>query len=305
MKQPDLSICILSYNTCDLLQACLQSLFASIVSISIEVLVVDNHSTDGTLEMLRSEFPDVRCMKNPDNLGYTRAMNQGLRSAVGRYLVQLNPDTIVQPAAFDKLHEFMEAHPAVGIVSPKVLNSDGSFQYQCRRSAARPWDVVSYFTGLWRLFPRNPIFGRYLMTYKDVDEIHPAEAVSGSCMVIRRDVVDQIGYLDEAFFAYQEDTDFCFRARQKGWQVYYAPVASIIHYGGHGGSRNQPYRAIIEWHKSYLRYYRKHLASDYVFLINWLMYAGMGTKLTLALIRAFFSREKVVGTRKPQASRLS
>lgn len=303
MTVPDLSICILSYNTKDLLKACLQSLFQNTHSVSFEVIVIDNHSTDGTIEMLQTEFPAIRRIENSANLGYTVAMNQGLRAGSGRYLVQLNPDTIVLPHCFYTLYSFMEDHPEVGIASPKVLNSDGTLQYQCRRSAARPWDVITYFSGLSRLFPHSKLFSRYLMTYMDADETHPVEAVSGSCMIIRRVVIEQIGYLDEGYFAYQEDTDFCFRARQRNWQVYYVPTAAIIHYGGHGGSRNQPYRGIIEWHKSYLRYYRKFLARDYFFLINVLMYVAMGAKLILALIRAFFSRDKVVGTRKPAPSR--
>nr|HMN63177.1 glycosyltransferase family 2 protein [Anaerolinea sp.] len=236
---------------------------------------------------------------NPENLGYTAPMNQALRAGSGRYLVQLNADTLVQDGAFDRLLAYMDAHPQVGICTPKMLNRDGSFQRQCRRSAARPWDVITYFTGLWKLFPRSPLFGRYLLTYLPEDETCEVEAVSGSCMVIRRAVVDAIGYLDETYFAYQEDSDFCFRARQAGWKVFFLPEAQITHFGGQGGSGHQPYRGIYHWHRSYLVYYRRHLARDYFFLVNWLMYAGMALKLGLALAANLLRREKVVGTRKP------
>ena len=148
--------------------------------------------------------------------------------------MQLNPDTLVLPGTLQALWKFMENHPDVGVCTPKVLNRDGTLQRQCRRSAARPWDVLAYFTGLSRLFPQSRLFGGYLMTYCGENEVHEAEAVSGSCMMIRRAVLEQVGYLDEIYFAYQEDADFCFRVRQAGWKIFYYPVAQIIHFGGDG-----------------------------------------------------------------------
>lgn len=137
------------------------------------------------------------------------------------------------------------------------------------------------------------------MTYLPDDQIAEVEAVSGSCMFIRREVINQIGYLDERFFAYQEDADFCYRAREAGWKIFYVPIAEVIHFGGQGGSKTQPYRAIYEWHRSYYLYYRKHLAKNYIFIINWLMYTAMGLKLTISLLRALLSSNKTVGTPKP------
>jgi len=295
----DISICIISYNTRQLLADCLRSIQASSTHRSYEIIITDNGSKDGSLEMLRTEFPEVQVICNVSNLGYTVPMNQALRLALGRYLVQLNPDTLVQPGLFDTLADYLEANPQVGILSPKVLNRDGTLQYQCRRSAARPWDALSYMLHLDRFFPKSQRFGGYLMTYMDANATHEAEAVSGSCMMIRRDVVEGIGYLDEAIFAYQEDAEFCFRARKAGWKVVYLPTASIIHFGGQGGSKNQPYRGVIEWHRSYFYYYRKHLAKDYFFLFNWLFYTLMGVKLGVSLVATFFRKEKLVGTPKP------
>lgn len=137
------------------------------------------------------------------------------------------------------------------------------------------------------------------MSYKDENEIHPVAGVAGSCMLIRRKVIEEVGYLDERFFAYQEDADICFRARQVGWQVYYYPQAQIIHFGGMGGSRVQPYRSIYEWHKSYFLYYRKNLANDYFFLFNGLYYIAMLIKLGLSLLVNFFRKEKFSGLPKP------
>jgi GT2 family glycosyltransferase len=299
MTEPVFSIGIVTYKVCCLLRDCLDSIYQNPPSAPFEIIVVDNHSEDGTVELLREHYPQVRVIENSINDGYTRPMNQALKSGAGRYLVQLNPDTLVKPGAFDQILTFIEENPQAGICTPRVLNRDGTLQKQCRRSAARPWDAITYFSGLSRRYPKSRVFGRYLMTYLDENEINEVEAVSGSCMVIRRAVVDQIGYLDELFFAYQEDTDFCFRARKAGWKIYYLPQAEIIHFGGQGGSRVEVYKSIYQWHRSYFLYYRKHLARDYFFLLNWLFYAGMGAKLLVNLTTTALRKEKFAGTRKP------
>ncbi|MBI4787812.1 MAG: glycosyltransferase family 2 protein [Chloroflexi bacterium] len=264
----DLSICILTLQAKDLLRDCLRSIGEHTRTVPYEIIVVDNNSQDGTVEMLRDEFLGVRLIVNDHNAGYSRANNQALQAGCGKYALLLNPDTVVLSGALDRLTQFMEAHPDAGIVGPKVLNRDGTLQKQCRRSYATPWDLFCYFSGLATLFPRSPLFARYLMTYMDENVTHKADAVSGSCMLIRREVIAQIGLLDERFFAYQEDTDYCFRAKQAGWDVYYYPQAQITHYASQGGSRVQPFRSIFEWHKSYWLYYRGTLVYwliDYAF----------------------------------------
>jgi hypothetical protein len=294
----DLSVCIVTYKARDLLRDSLRSLGENTHALEYEVIVVDNGSRDGVAEMLAAEFPDVRFLQLDENAGFTRPMNLALLQGRGKYLLQLNPDTLILPAALDRLVAFMEAHPQVGIATPKVLNADGTLQEPCRRGESRPWAVFTYFSGLARLFPDNERFGQYLMSYKDENETHPVDGVSGSCMLIRKQVVDEIGYLDERFFAYQEDADICFRARQAGWEIYYYPEAQIIHYGGQGGSRVQPYRSIFEWHRSYWRYYRKNLAGDYFFLFNWLYYGAMLLKLLFALSINALRSEKFAGPRR-------
>lgn len=293
-----LSVCIVSLNSCNLLRDCLRSLAENTRAV-YEVIITDNASTDGTQAMLEEEFPEVELIQNPQNEGYTRPMNQALQHGRGRFLVQLNPDTVILPGALDKLIAFLDENPQIGICGPKVLNRDRTLQKPCRRGEPRPWAVFSYFSGLSALFPKSRFFGEYLLSYKGEDETHPVAGVSGSCMLIRRAVVDSIGYLDERFFAYQEDADFCFRARQAGWKVYYYPQAEIIHYGGMGGSRVQPFRSIYEWHRSYYLYYRKNLAQDYFFLFNWFYYLAMGIKLLLSLGLNFMRRDKFAGSRKP------
>lgn len=294
----DLSVCIVTFRARKLLQECLISLYEN-TRLNCEFIVVDNGSMDGTVEMLHQEFPEVICIENDSNLGFTRPMNQALKIATGRYLLLLNPDTLILPDALDILVKFLEAHPEVGICGPKVLNSDYSLQKQCRRGESTPWAVITYFTGLADLFPDSKLFGQYLMSYMDEDKTHPVAGVAGSCMLVRREVVNDIGYLDERFFAYQEDADYCYRAHNAGWKVFYVPEAKIIHYGGLGGSRVQPYRSIFEWHRSYFLYYRKNLAENYLFIFNWIYYAAMLFKLVSAMVINVFRKDKVVGSRKP------
>lgn len=294
----DLSVCVVTYQACEYLRACLRSLYDNTHRYLFEVIVVDNGSSDGVGEILADEFPTARLIQNQRNEGYTAPMNQALRAGRGRFLLQLNPDTIVLPEALDKLVAFLETQPEAGICGPKVLNKDRTLQLPCRRGEARPLAVIAYFSGLSRLFPNSRRLNGYLLTYLDENQTSEVAGVSGSCMLIRRQVVEQIGYLDERFFAYQEDADYCSRARQAGWKVFYYPGAEIIHFGGQGGSRVEPYRAIVAWHRSYWLYYRKHLARDYFFLFNWFYYFLMLVKLILTLGVNFVRREKYVSARR-------
>jgi GT2 family glycosyltransferase len=299
MDDIKLSICIVTYQAGQYLRDCLNSIKQNPPAYSYECIVIDNHSTDGTPDLLKVEFPEVKLIENPQNLGFTEPMNQALKVAGGEYLLELNPDTIIHPQSLNNLISFMDTHPDAGICGPKVLNRDGTLQKPCRRGESRPWAVISYFTGLAALFPKSKYFGEYLVSYLDENYIHPVAGVSGSCMLIRREVINQIGYLDERFFAWQEDADFCFRAREADWGIYYVPESQITHIGGQGGSRVHPYRSIIEWHKSYFLFYRKNYAKDYFFLFNGLYYLAMAVKLILSLGLYIFRQDKFPGSRKP------
>jgi len=294
----ELSVCIVTLEGRDKVLACLESLFAK-THLDMHVVAVDNASEDGTPEVIAEHFPQVQLIRNSENVGYGKAVNQGLKAGQARYHVLLNPDATLDNNALELLRDFMEANPQAGIVSPRVLNSDGSLQYQCRRGEARPGEVFAYFLGLSRLFPKDPRFSGYLMTYLDNEVVNEVKAVSGSCMMIRREVIEQIGILDERYFAYQEDADYCFTARKAGWKIYYVPEPRIIHLGGRGGSRKRPYFAIYQWHRSYYLYYRKNLMRDYPFWFHPFYYFVMLIKLGVSLLGALLSPEKVVGTKKP------
>ena len=294
----DISICIVTLNARDYLRDSLRSIECTLAGLRAEVIVVDNHSNDGTVEMLRQDFPWVRLIENEKNEGFARPTNKALRLAGGRYCLLLNPDTVILDNAIQKLVAFLNEHTEIGICGPKALNRDGSLQKACRRGVSRPWAVLSYFTGLSMLFPHSKLFGGYLLNYMDEDEVHEVDGVSGSCMLIRREVMDQIGLLDDRYFAYQEDADYCFRAKKAGWKIFYMPEAEITHYGGLGGSRVYPYRSIYEWHRSYFLYYRKNLAREYFFLFNWLYYLAMVFKLFLSLLVNMFRTDKFAGPKR-------
>ena len=292
------SICIVTFNACERLQECLRSLEQYPPGGEYEIIVVDNASSDNTLALLANEFPQVRVIQNTKNEGFTKPLNQALSAASGKYLVSLNPDTLLTQDLFNPLQGFMVEHPEAGIITPKVLNQDGTLQLQCRRGEAHPLEVFGYFLHLDRLFPRNKILGGYLMRWLPEDEIAEVPAVSGSCMLIRRNVIEQVGLFDERFFAFQEDADLCFQARKAGWKVFYVPMSSVVHFGGEGGSAVMPYYGVYQWHRSYYLYYKKNLAKDHFFLFNWFYYGLMTLKFAWAMIVTFFRKKKVVGTPK-------
>ena len=318
----DISICIVTLNACDYLRNCLRSIYEQseyLVAadkanpnlesppdqplkkseqLSFEVTIVDNGSTDGTAEMLQQEYSACKLILNERNEGFVKPVNQALQVSSGDYLLLLNPDTVILPGALNELVGYMRSHSEVGICGPKVLNRDGSLQKACRRGVSRPWAAFSYFSGLSSVFPKSKFFGGYLLNYMDENVIHEVDGVSGSCMLIHHKVIEQVGYFDERYFAYQEDADYCFQVKKAGWKIVYDPQAQIIHYGGQGGSRVQPYRSIYEWHRSYYLYYRKNLSKDYFFLFNWFYYLLMGLKLLATLLVNALRPEKYAGPKR-------
>lgn len=295
----ELGVCIVTRRSKEEIIECLSSLFDKSEGMDVQVVVVDNDSQDGTVDAIRLRFPAVKLILNNENLGFSRAVNQGLKILDAQYYLLLNPDTVILDNSLQTSIKFMKDTPQAGISIPKVLNSDGTLQYQCRRGEARPWDVFSYFLGLARLFPNDQRFTGYLLNHLDNEKVNEVKAVSGSCMMIRREVVEQIGYLDERYFAYQEDTDYCLQARKAGWKVYFVPTAQVIHHGGKGGSSVNPYFGVYQWHRSYYLYYRKNLAKDYPFWFHPFYYFVMLVKMAFNLMVVLLSREKIVGTRKP------
>jgi hypothetical protein len=227
------SVIIVNYNTGNLVEDCIASVGGSLPGGEAEVIVVDNGSTDKSVIALKRSHPEATIISNPDNRGFARANNQGYEISKGRYILLLNPDTIARNGAVGKLVRFLAEHPDVAIIGPRLLNENLTLQLPCRRSFPNLWNSMAYFSGLSRMFPKSKVFGGYHLTYLDATVNHEVDAVSGACMLIRRDVVEQIGgLLDEAYFMHFEDLDLCFRAKKRGYKVVYVHDAEVIHLKG-------------------------------------------------------------------------
>ncbi len=264
----DLSIIIVSWNVRDLLRRCLESLRRqSFVQDAdggeqTEIIVVDNASADGTVEMLRAMAPqfnsamNMRVIANSENVGFTRGNDQALALAQGRYLFLLNPDTELRPGALQTLIDYMDAHPRVGIVGPQLVYADGSLQSSRRRF---PTLATAFFesTRLQQWFPRSPILARYYMLDTSDDAAQEVDWVTGSAMFVRREVYEQVGGLDEGFFMYAEELDWCYRAKKAGWQIVYLPSAQIVHHEGKSSEQVLAQRDIY-FHSSKVRFFRKY-----------------------------------------------
>lgn len=285
----DLAIVIVNYKARDLLRDCLRSVLAS-QGVAPGVCVVDNASADGSVEMAREEFPGVHLIPLPDNIGYGAANNVGLRAAleqVGgppRYLLLLNPDTVLPPAALSQSIAFLDEHPKAGAVGPKLVRQDGLLDKACRRGFPTPAVALYHFLFLDRIFPRSPRFARYNVTYLDQNEQAEVDSLVGAFMLIRREALDQAGLFDESFFMYGEDLDLCFRIRQHGWQIWYYPAVTVLHYKGASSKQNSS-KANYEFYRAMLLFHQKHFASRTFFLVNWLIVAAIVAKGGWALLR--------------------
>jgi len=294
-----LSICIVNFNAKEYLRKCLESIYATSSKESFEIIVVDNASSDGSQEMIEQNFKKVRLIKNSENLGFAKANNQALKASNGEYLFVLNNDTIVSNNSLDILIKFMKEHPEVGACGPKILNADGTIQHQCKRGFPTPWNSLSYFLKLDKLFPKSKLFGGYLLTYLDSEKIQEVNSLSGAAMLVKDKIIKEVGYMDENYYLYADDIDWCYRIKKAGWKIYYLPEAQIIHYGGKGGTAKKPYRNIYYFYRTAFLFYRKHLAKSYLFLINWLVYFGILTKFIITLLLNLLKKEKTIGSKKP------
>jgi GT2 family glycosyltransferase len=257
----DLSVIIVSYNTRALLRDCLASLVEGCRGCAIETFVVDNASADGSADMVTAEFPAVRLIRNPQNAGFAAANNLALREANARYVVLLNPDTVVHAGALTALVRFMDAHPAAGYCGPRLLNADGSHQVSARRF---PTLLSTAFTmlGLARRYPRSRHASDLHAVYGDRQCI-PAGWLTGACLVVRAETLRTVGLLDERFFMYFEETDWCRRLATAGWEGWYVPEAEVVHLGGRSVVREDDARPFfgdhpVHWVNSSRHYLRRH-----------------------------------------------
>lgn len=280
---PALSICIVNWNTRTDLRALLQAVRAD-AGDAAEVIVVDNGSTDSSVDMVRREFPWAHLIANADNRGYARATNQAIAAARGQFLFLLNPDSLVRPGCCARLQRFLEEHPNAGAAGPRVLNPDGSLQSSCRRF---PTFAAGLFRGtpLGWLLPGNRFTRAYLMQEWDHTTPREVEWLSGAALMVRRAAVAQVGPLDERFFMFCEDVDWAYRARAAGWERWYVPDAVVVHTIGR--ATDQAVLPMVRaFHRSMLRFYWKHYAASWPLLIRWLPALGIRVREAYILMRA-------------------
>jgi len=263
----DLTISIVNLNTKYLLEQCLNSIYDNVSEIGFEVFIVDNGSNDGSVQMVKEKFPWVKLIENISNVGFARANNQVINKSKSRYILLINSDTILLPGTLATMVGFMDSHPAAGIVGCKLVYGDGTLQRSARRFPTI-FDDISESFYLDRFFPRSRIFSRHNLGFWEYDEIREVDWVSGACLMVRKEAIQDIGLLDERFFMYSEEMDWCFRMRKCGWKVYYKPNAQVVHFEG-VSSLHKPEWMYIMLHRSQYLFRRKHYGrlSGVLFLI--------------------------------------
>ena len=269
-----LSVVLLSYNTCDLTEQALHSVRAAIEGIEAEIFVVDNASHDGSADMVERAFPDVHLLRNTSNTGFAAGNNVALRQVRGRYVLLLNTDTIVRVDTFRHLVDFMDRHPEAGAAGCKILNPDGTLQLDSRRGFPTPLAAFCKMSGLSRFFPNHPTIARYNMTFLDPEECAEVDVLSGSCMLVRKEAMDEVGLLDEDYFMYGEDIDWCYRIHRAGWKIFYTPSTEIVHFRGESG-RSVPLRILYRKSKAMSIFVDKHMKERYRFFPPWILHIGI------------------------------
>lgn len=268
-----LSISIVNWNTTDLLRNCLRSIRSNPPEADLQVIVVDNASSDFDEAAIRAEFPGVHIIANSDNTGYAHGNNQAIEASTGDYVLLLNPDTEVKPNALQTLIDFMENHPDAAACGAKLVRPDGTID-QCVRGFPAPLAIASEYLGLAKLFPNSRVLGAYRMTYFSFDHVAEVDQVMGSCMIISRKAIDAIGPIDEQFRIFFNEVDWCFRAKMAGWKIYFTPDAEVIHLGGQ--STKQVKSAMrLESMRSLRRFYEKHYKGRAFAPMYWLALAGI------------------------------
>lgn len=266
-ERVDLSIIIVSWNVCALLRRCLTSIDAGRGDLSIEVIVVDNASSDDSVQMVRREFPGVTLIASQENLGYTGGNNLGAKGFRGRYLLILNPDTEVVGNALQQMIAYLEVHSTVGAVGPQLLNPDGSVQSSRRRF---PGLATAFFNDSpfsWRWLPDNRFVRTYTMVDRPDDEIQPVDWLAGAAIMIRRETWQAVGPFDERFFMYSDEVDWCHRCRDMDWEIHYLPTAQVVH--RHRGSVSQVGRVtLVRFHRSRVLYLKKYFGAGWANVVR-------------------------------------
>lgn len=281
----DLSIVVVNWNTKDLLIQCLQSIYETVSNLDFEVIVVDNASTDGSQAAIREQFPLIRLIENQKNEGFARANNQAMAASQGRYMLLFNSDAIATPGAIQSLVSLAEAESRAGIVGAQLLNLDGSFQAS-HTTFPTIWQEFLVLTGLGRLLK-----GRWYPSRGPEENKGPQVVgyVEGACLLVRRQAFEEVGGLDEGYFMYAEETDWCYTMKQAGWQVWYQPAAKIIHLGGGSSKHRRPQRE-ADLYRSRVRFFRKYHGNRAAQLLKLQIYGLTAVKIAVHRLLRLVSR---------------
>lgn len=292
----DLSIVIVSYNTKEFLGRCLDSIFESTLK-DLEVIVVDNASKDGSVQELEKYGKKIKLIVNKKNVGFSTANNQGIKKTEGRYILFLNPDTVVYPETLKFMAEFMDKNEEAGASTCKVVLPNGKLDDSSHRGFPTPWNSFSHFSNLSKLFPKSGLFAGYNLGFLDLTKTHEIDSLGGAFMLTRRKAGEEVGWWDEDYFFYGEDIDFCFRLKNKDWKIYFVPNVSILHFRGlSSGIKSHSKHlstADIETRKAATTarfdamkiFYKKHYVFKYPKVINWMVMLGINFKFWLTLKR--------------------
>jgi len=283
----DLSIIIVNWNAKDYILNCIESIKENTKKINYEIIVVDNNSTDDSINCIRNKFSNVKLIENEENIGFSAANNRGIKIASGDYVLLLNPDTIIIEDALDKMVNYISHHKDIGILGPRLLGEDGKLRPGAHRSIPTPAIALTRILMLSKIFKNSKYFNKYNMNYLDENKIHKVEAVSGACMLIRRDFINEKGMLDEDYFMYGEDLDYCYKANDSKWEVVYYPKSVVIHY--QGKSSSQQYLKANRWFNESMEiFYKKNLKNNYNVIVNFLVLFGLKFKSWLDYIKIKF-----------------
>ncbi|MBN2213314.1 MAG: glycosyltransferase [Bacteroidales bacterium] len=282
----DISVIIVNYNVKYFLEQCLYSVYNSSKSLKVEVFVVDNNSVDGSCQMVREKFPQVRLIENKSNFGFAKANNQAIRQASGKYILILNPDTVVEEKTFEKCTRFMEDHSDAGSMGVKMIDGKGKFLPESKRSLPTPAVAFYKVFGLAALFPRSKIFGRYHLGYLDKEKVHSVEVLPGAFMLIRKSVLDKVGLFDEDYFMYGEDIDLSFRITMAGYKNYYYPETTIIHYKGESTKKGS-INYVMVFYRAMIIFARKHLTKNNANYISFLINIAIYVRAAASILRRF------------------
>lgn len=276
----DISAIIVSFNVRELLSACIKSVIESAESLKIEIFVVDNNSHDGSSQEVRNNFPNVKLLSNKKNLGFSKANNQAIKKAKGKYILILNPDTVMEKDTLLKMKQFMDKNPKIGISTCRVELPDGNLDHDCRRLFPTPWKALCHFSGISKLFRGSGVFDQYYMGFADSSLEHEIDACAGAFMLVRNAAIKKVGLFDEDFFFYGEDLDWCWRFKEKGYKIVYTPITKIVHYKGVSSgikkhskhlskaTKESKRKALSESTRAMELFYKKHYLNKYPLFIT-------------------------------------